>query len=123
MTRINMHISKAKLLFYPPCEVKCRLQNGVSTSAPFFLLRLPSMWISYARTSCGGLRIGIKKNAYGQLEKNYETQSRRWFGASIPRNSQHGLVCSCTNMVTTPKSDWHPDFLSKKEFAQLLGLL
>ena len=61
MTRINMHISKAKLLFYPPCEVKCRLQNGVSTSAPFFLLRLPSMWISYARTSCGGLRIGIKK--------------------------------------------------------------
>ena len=27
MIRINMHISKAKLLFYPPCEVKFRLQN------------------------------------------------------------------------------------------------
>ena len=26
-----MHITKAKLPFYPPCEVKCRLQNGVST--------------------------------------------------------------------------------------------
>ena len=26
-----MHISKAKLPFYPPCEVKCRLQNWVST--------------------------------------------------------------------------------------------
>ena len=31
MARIKMHISKAKLPFYPPCEVKCRLQNGVST--------------------------------------------------------------------------------------------
>ena len=26
-----MHIPKAKLPFYPPYEVKCRLQNGVST--------------------------------------------------------------------------------------------
>ena len=32
MTRIKMHISKVKLPFYPPCEVKCRLQNGVSTN-------------------------------------------------------------------------------------------
>ena len=31
MTRIRIHIPKAKLPFYPPCEVKCRLQNGVST--------------------------------------------------------------------------------------------
>ena len=31
MTRIKIHISKAKLPFYPPYEVKCRLQNGVST--------------------------------------------------------------------------------------------
>ena len=28
---IKMPISKVKLSFYPPCEVKCRLQNGVST--------------------------------------------------------------------------------------------
>ena len=33
MTRIKMHISKVKLPFYPPCEVKCGLQNGVSTTA------------------------------------------------------------------------------------------
>ena len=31
MARIKMHIPKAKLPFYPPCEVKCMLQNGVST--------------------------------------------------------------------------------------------
>ena len=31
MARIKMHISKAKLPFYPPYEVKYRLQNGVST--------------------------------------------------------------------------------------------
>jgi len=29
---IKMPIFKVKLPFYPPCEVKCRLQNGVSTS-------------------------------------------------------------------------------------------
>ena len=34
MTRIKMHISKVKLPFYPPCEVKCRLQNWVSTLPP-----------------------------------------------------------------------------------------
>ena len=27
MTRIKMHISKAKF-FYPPCEVKCELKMG-----------------------------------------------------------------------------------------------
>ena len=31
MTRIKMHISKVKLPFYHPCEVKYRLQNRVST--------------------------------------------------------------------------------------------
>ena len=31
MARIKMHILKVKLPFYPPYEVKCRLQNGVST--------------------------------------------------------------------------------------------
>ena len=31
MIRIKIHISNVKLPFYPPCEVKCRLQNRVST--------------------------------------------------------------------------------------------
>ena len=31
MTRIKMHISNVKLPFYPQCEVKCELQNGMST--------------------------------------------------------------------------------------------
>ena len=33
MTRIKIHISNVKLSFYPPCEVKCGLQNRVSTCA------------------------------------------------------------------------------------------
>ena len=32
MTKIKMHISKVKLPFYPPCEVKCGLRNRVSTT-------------------------------------------------------------------------------------------
>ena len=31
MTRIKIHISNVKLPFYTPCEVKCGLQNRVST--------------------------------------------------------------------------------------------
>ena len=34
MIRIKIHISNVKLPFYPPCEVKCRLQNRVSTECP-----------------------------------------------------------------------------------------
>ena len=32
MIKIKMHISKVKLPFYPPCEVKCRLQMGCQQS-------------------------------------------------------------------------------------------
>ena len=35
MTRIKIHISKMKLPFYPSCEVKCGLQNRVSTKSCF----------------------------------------------------------------------------------------
>ena len=38
MTRIKIHISNVKLPFYPPCEVKYRLQNGVSTMSLSFML-------------------------------------------------------------------------------------
>ena len=38
--RIKIHISNVKLPFYPPCEVKCRLQNGVSTAGLPFVLQL-----------------------------------------------------------------------------------
>ena len=50
MARIKMHIPKAKLPFYPPCEVKCRLQNEVSTAKQqfghneFHILELPGNW-------------------------------------------------------------------------------
>ena len=36
MTRIKRHIFKVKLPFYPPCEVKYGLQNGVSTACITF---------------------------------------------------------------------------------------
>ena len=39
MARIKMHIPKAKLPFYSPCEIKCRLQNGVSTIWPSEITR------------------------------------------------------------------------------------
>ena len=34
MVRIKIHISKEKLPFYPLDNVKCRLQNEVSTECP-----------------------------------------------------------------------------------------
>ena len=34
MTRIKMHISKAKLPIYPPSEGKCGLQNEGLTECP-----------------------------------------------------------------------------------------
>ena len=43
MARIKMHIPKAKLPFYPPCEVKCRLQNGVSTEPPKTIKEVQSL--------------------------------------------------------------------------------
>ena len=44
MARIKMHIPKAKLPFYPPYEVKYRLQNGVSTKMHYErYLGLPSL--------------------------------------------------------------------------------
>ena len=37
MATIKMLISKMKLPFFPPCEVKCGLQNRVSTTCGFVL--------------------------------------------------------------------------------------
>ena len=52
MARIKMHILKAKLPFYPSCEVKCRLQNWVSTPYSLYLALPPSSklgWDKYPR--------------------------------------------------------------------------
>ena len=43
MTRIKMHISKAKLPFYPPYEIKCGLQNRVSTTV-MYRIHWISIW-------------------------------------------------------------------------------
>ena len=48
MTRIKMHIFNVKLPFYHPCEVKCGLQNRVSTRENdifgFFGIRHANRW-------------------------------------------------------------------------------
>ena len=43
MTRIKIHISNVKLPFYPPCEVKCGLQNRVSTGKTSVLSSVSSV--------------------------------------------------------------------------------
>ena len=47
MTRIKMHISKVKLPFYPLCEIKCGLQNGMSTNINFTLQLLNILFIDF----------------------------------------------------------------------------
>jgi len=42
VTRIKMNISKTKLSFYPPSEVKCGLQNRMSTKIK--LWKYPNHW-------------------------------------------------------------------------------
>ena len=56
MTRIDMHISKVKLPFYHPCEVKCELQNWVLTEPK--------------NSFCGRLRAG-------HLDQKTKYQGRR----------------------------------------------
>ena len=41
MATIKMFISKVKIVFYPPCEIKCGLQNGVSTTVYI----IQNMWL------------------------------------------------------------------------------
>ena len=47
VTKIKMHIFKVKLPFYPPCEVKYGLQNGVSTVSWKVLLFI-TRWRSWS---------------------------------------------------------------------------
>ena len=47
MTKIEMHIFKAKLSFYPPSEVKCGLQNEVLTVFTIFNLHIIYLIFSY----------------------------------------------------------------------------
>ena len=60
MTRIKIHISKVKLPFYPPCEVKYGLQNGVSTTRLFprsFLVLSP--WLEVSQLLLQWLWLGL----------------------------------------------------------------
>ena len=66
MARIKKHIPKAKLPFYSPCEVKCRLQNGVSTTPhahtdPKKLVR-SSHWSTHAELSHSILSLMVVRS-------------------------------------------------------------
>ena len=64
MARIKMHIPKAKLPFYPPYEVKYRLQNGVSTIPRKIIFRFyvcifeGILYVCFIIVSCVGLNLG-----------------------------------------------------------------
>ena len=47
MTKMKMRISKAKLPFYPPYEVKCGLQNGVLTYIYIYIYSIIGACIEY----------------------------------------------------------------------------
>ena len=61
MTKIKIHIFNVKLPFYPPCEVKCELQNRVSTHTAIILgihilLPMPSSSSITSRTRRSQIR-------------------------------------------------------------------
>ena len=93
MARIKMHIPKAKLPFYPPYEVKCRLQNGVSTimqtlplvSFSFGLGRLHSSHLTLSRqaeTRIRGLQISLANYFIGLSMLAYSSWESQGFKSS-----------------------------------------
>ena len=56
MATIKMLISKVKLPFYPPCEVKCGLQNRVSTTCGF-VLQVGVDLVEESMQMIGGLQL------------------------------------------------------------------
>ena len=83
MARIKMHSPNAKLPFYPPCEVKCRLQNGVSTKCPL-LAKLEKRMSMYERDltlqsvfNRGKCMMHVDKNADDHvMDQNVDRISR-----------------------------------------------
>ena len=85
MTIIKMHISKVKLPFYPQCEVKCRLQNGVSKGCiGLFSVIFPMCLI------VGAMR-GITLRLSGPGRRKDKTESSPSFMAQEPF-IQHSYV-------------------------------
>ena len=65
-----MHIPKAKLPFYPPYEVKYRLQNGVSTGA-FNIKYMP-------HTSIKGQVLADLVAEFAECPEEVEWEIRHW---------------------------------------------
>ena len=53
-----MHIFKVELPFYPPCEVKCGLQNEVSTRCAFWAWNLFFRVYGFYGVICCGVEGG-----------------------------------------------------------------
>ena len=63
MTKIKMHIFKVKLPFYLPCEVKCGLQNEVSSS--FKIRKIYNYNIYQRGVKQGGGEVGMGQSRVG----------------------------------------------------------
>ena len=64
MARIKMHIPKAKLPFYPPYEVKYRLQNGLSTHV--------HVEIDVSKPLCRGRKVALDDDNERWIAFKYE---------------------------------------------------
>ena len=99
MARIKMHIHKARLPFNPPCEVKCRLQNGVSTECPS-LAKLEKRMSMYERHitlqpvfNRGECLMHVDKKAYDHVvDQNVDRISREI--AYVPLSGGTRSKCS-----------------------------
>ena len=129
IARIKMHILKAKLPFYPPCEVKCRLQNGVSTTITINA-RLPwslkfnrlkrefFFWVAffmelnqlgcYSRGKAKTNSSFPRSTQLNGMSFSYPN-SHNWFSTNLMNShkTSHMLYILTKNLLNEPKNNSH----------------
>ena len=116
MARIKMHIPKAKLPFYPPCEVKCRLQNGVSTELSFFTWK-PSSFNSISMF-CPHQFL-VNRVHWTRIVRN-EISLKRWLTYNIVWVLQLFFLKSRSRQVNFQQNLPISPFFTQKELSFLL---
>ena len=117
-----MHFPKAKLPFYPPYDVKYRLQNGVST-ARYFVQKTETAVI-YKTTHQSGLRKHPKDTFLVQMraeQKKERKASKRFLlfrlrvlnAIVIKNNCLYTHTKSHRQRETKKKADYHNQHISK----------
>ena len=97
MTRIKIHISNVKLPFYPPCEVKCGLQNRVSTAVFLFSL------VSIRKTKMGSLDNLLQGFNCPRVPKpsTVPTDKTHWTGRGCPAASADPIEDEVSNTISS----------------------